>query len=256
MEIITDDTVHTVSQGREGNVLAMLLAAHGEPLSADRLIDQLWAGNPPRQATTSLHVAISRLRRIIEPDRVRRTPAEHLTSIAGGYALGVPDTAVDIWRFTTQARHATALPPRECATTSETVLASWRGTPYANSADTDLVQTEVRALDEARLALIEARAHALLLIGHPERVSLELPTVVHQHPFRERLWSLLALSQYQSLRQADALTTLRTLRTRLADDLGVDPTPEVRRLETALLNHDTTLTGPDRLGLLTPNIAA
>ncbi len=256
LEIITDDVVHPVSQGRDGNVLAMLLAAHGQPLSADRLIDQLWTGDPPKRASTSLHVAISRLRRLIEPARLHRAPADHLISVAGGYALRIPDTAVDVWRFAAEARHVTTLPPRERATLSEPVLASWNGTPYANSADTDLVQTEVRALEEIHLALIETRAHALLTIGRPEQVTLELPQVVQENPFRERLWSLLALSQYQSLRQADALTTLRTLRTRLADELGVDPAPEVQRLETAVLNQDAYLTAPNRIELLTPDAVA
>jgi DNA-binding SARP family transcriptional activator len=256
LEIITGDIVQVISQGREGNVLALLLAAHGQPLSADRLIDQLWSGDPPRRASTSLQVAISRLRRAIEPGRVRRAAAEHLISVAGGYALRVPDSAVDVWEFAADARRVAALSTRECAAMSESVLGSWRGAPYANSADTALVRSEVHALEEVRLALIEARAQALLLMGHPERVTLELPRVVQEHPFRERLWSLLALSQYQSLRQADALATLRALRLRLADELGVDPAPEVRRLEAAVLNQDADLSAPDFVELLTASLVA
>ncbi len=120
---------------------------------------------------------------------------------------------------------------------SETALARWRGAPYADCADTEWVRAEVERLDELRLSLIEARSAALLALGHPDRVATEVRPLAEQHPFREHLWSLLALAQYQTLRQADALATLRTLRARLDEDLGVDPSPEVQHLERDLLQQ-------------------
>ncbi|HEY4994489.1 MAG TPA: BTAD domain-containing putative transcriptional regulator, partial [Nakamurella sp.] len=97
--------------------------------------------------------------------------------------------------------------------------------------------------------MIEACAEALLELGHPEVVGPELRALAEEHPFRERLWSLVAISQYQTLRQADALGTLRTLRERLADELGVDPSPQVRELELAVLNHSAGLAAPLRVAL-------
>jgi len=97
--------------------------------------------------------------------------------------------------------------------------------------------------------LIEACAEALLELGHPEVVGPELRALAEEHPFRERLWSLVAISQYQTLRQADALGTLRTLRERLADELGVDPSPQLRELELAVLNHAAGLAAPQRVAL-------
>ncbi len=132
---------------------------------------------------------------------------------------------------------------------SDAALARWRGAPYADCADTEWVRAEVERVGELRLSLIEARSAALLTLGHPDRVAAEVRPLAEQHPFREHLWSLLALAQYQTLRQADALATLRTLRARLDEDLGVDPSPEVQRLEQDLLQQSPELAAAARVEL-------
>lgn len=240
-----------LSQRRGRNVLAMLLASHGHPLSAERLTDQLWAGQPPSRGTSALQVVISQLRAVVEPRRPPRAPATHLISSSAGYALRASDDSVDVWCFEAEARRALAASPLECVMSSAAALAWWQGMPYADCAETDLVQAEVTRLLQLRLAMIEARADALLHLGHPGMVASELTELVEQHPFRERLWSQLAISQFQTLRQADALATLRTVRERLADELGVDPSTELRTLEFAILNQSPELTAPPAVPLAT-----
>ena len=103
---------------------------------------------------------------------------------------------------------------------------------------------EVDRLTETRLSLLEDRAGALLDRGRPDMVVRELAPVAREHPFREGLWSLLALGQYRTLRQADALATLRELRQRLGGELGIDPSAQVRELETGILRQAPELAGP------------
>ena len=247
--IVVDGANHRLTQRRERTLLGLLVAGHGQAISAGRLIEELWDGEPPPTASTSLQVAISRIRRITDADRATRTPATRLISVADGYAIRAASDEVDVWQFETDARTALAAGPQDCVSRSDTALAGWRGAPYADCADTAWVRAEIERLGELRLDLIEARSAALLTLGHPDRVAAEVRPVAEQHPFREHLWSLLALAQYQTLRQADALATLRTLRARLDEDLGVDPSPEVQRLEQDLLRQSPELAAAARVGL-------
>ncbi len=146
-----------------------------------------------------------------------------MVSVGDGYVLRLPADAVDVRRFAAAARRATGAPAGERVARCDEALGWWTGTPYADCADTGLVRGEVDRLTETRLSLLEARASALLDLGRPDVVVRELAPVAREHPFREGLWSLLALGQYRTLRQADALATLRELRRRLAGELGIDP---------------------------------
>ncbi len=119
----------------------------------------------------------------------------------------------------------------------------WTASPYADC-DAPAVLSETGRLEELLLTLEEVRARALLDLGRPDEALRGLAELAPKHPYRERMWSLLALAQYQCSRQADALETLRRLRERLADELGVDPSEEIRRLEEAVLRQDPSLTAP------------
>ena len=157
---------------------------------------------------------------------------------------GVDD--VDVWHFASLADEALA--SSDPATRLERVEradALWTGDPYPDC-DVESVSLERDRLGELRLTLQEIRGQALLDLDRPEAAVLMLGAVAPQHPYRERLWALLALAQYRCARQADALDTLRRLRERLADDLGVDPTPEVAELEQRVLRQDTGLTAVPR----------
>jgi DNA-binding SARP family transcriptional activator len=135
-------------------------------------------------------------------------------------------------------------PARERVRLADTALALWRGDPYPDSEDIEPLRLEAVRLAELRLALVESRAAALLELGEPDAAARDLAEPARSHPFRERLWARLALAQYRSGRQAEALDTLRVLRSRLADELGVDPSEEVRRLESDILNQSDRLVVP------------
>ncbi|MFC5728095.1 MULTISPECIES: ATP-binding protein [Nocardioides] len=222
----------TVGGRRERLLLALLATAAGRHVGDDRLVDELWGDEPPAAATNSLQVAVSRLRRVFgEHAELRRDPA--------GYTLlGADVDAVTVAELTERLAD---LDPAEILDATAGVLSLWRGKPFAGLGEAPTLAAETVRLEEARLTLVESRAAAFLALGRSAEAHRLLASVVGDHPFRERLWSLLALALYRSQRQADALETLRTLRTALVEELGVDPSASVRTLEAQMLAHDPAL---------------
>ncbi|MCF6743969.1 transcriptional regulator [Blastococcus sp. KM273128] len=230
---------------RQRSVLARLAVAGGDVVSTDRIVDDLWDGEPPPKALASLQVHVSHLRRALEPGRRTRTEATVLVSRAPGYALHLPREAVDAWRFAdlvVRAQGGAGAAARRDLL--DRALACWRGAAYAEVADTAWAAPEVARLDELRLTALEARAEADLDLGRAGAVVPELDRLVREHPGRERAVRLLALALYRGGRQGDALGVLRRAREHLADELGVDPGRELRELEAALLAQDPGLDAP------------
>ncbi|MCF7551709.1 AfsR/SARP family transcriptional regulator [Pseudonocardia sp. WMMC193] len=222
-------------------VLARLAVADGEVVSTDTLIDDLWRGEPPPRALGALQVHISHLRRILEPDRVPRTPASVLVSEPPGYALRLPRDAVDSRRVA--AVLAGADQTEEALVE---VLAAWTGPTLAEFADERWAAPEVARLDELRLVATERLAEARLARGRPADAVPGLEVLLRDHPLREGAVRLLALALYRSGRQADALAVLARARKRLAAELGVDPGPALRALEQDVLRHAEHVLGrPD-----------
>ena len=196
-----------LTRRRERGVLSVLLAAHGSPVAAERLLAEVWGDDAPGQTLGSLQVAVSRLRTQLEPERAARK-GSRLVSTAAGYSLVAEVDDVDVWRFEALAETAlAATTPEDRLTASEEALTLWTSTPYADC-DSPLVLAETARLEELRLTVEEHRARALIDLGRPDDAQRSLATLAPQHPYRERLWSLLALAQYQCARQADALETL------------------------------------------------
>lgn len=225
---------------RERAVLARLAAAGGHIVSSDRLIDDLWHGEPPPKALAGLQVHISNLRRVLEPGRAPRTPAQILVSDAPGYALRLPREAVDLWRF----EDLVGCPESDVGirhTRLTEALELWQGVPFGPHAEDDWARGEVARLSELRLAATEAIASTALELGRDAEALAALSGLLEVHPDREELFRLTALAQYRLGRQAQALQTLRTLREYLADELGVDPSPPLRELESAILHHDSRI---------------
>lgn len=237
---VTVDAVDVPILGRrERAVLSVLVAARGEPVSADRLVDMIWGGQAPASAQGSLQVAISRLRAVLEPDRAPRAQPTRLLSVGSGYAVRLPADSIDAERFTALAAAATDTAGNRTAAdtvaAADEALALWGGPPYAEHADLPLPAEDATRLCELRLSLLEARGSALLELGRTDAAVQCLREIVADEPFRERAWGLLALALYRSGRQADALDALRQLRANLVDSLGVDPSPMVRQLELDML---------------------
>jgi predicted ATPase/DNA-binding SARP family transcriptional activator len=220
-------------------LLVALALAEGRLVPADQLLDQVWPGQGFGDRNR-LQVHISRLRKMLGSDRI-------LTR-AGGYSLKIPAGALDAARFGQLAADGRAALRRQDAAGAARLLRQalglWRGRPLAEFADTGFAPAMITRLEEARLTAAEDRIEAELTLGGRGELTGELEALVLEHPLRERLWSQLILALYRAGRQGDALAAYQRARAVLADELGVDPGPELRKLEAAVLGQDPALDAP------------
>lgn len=223
---------------KQRSVLVRLVLAHGDVVSVDRLIEDLWAGEPPPKALAALQAYISHLRRVLEPGRERRAAARVIVSAAPGYCLRLPDDAVDVWSL--DARIAAAeqhSDPLERAPLLEDVVAAWTGDPYVEVRDALWAAPEVARLAELRLSVIEAHAAAQSALGQHAVVARVLEPHVRDHPDREAAACLLAVARYRSGHQAAALDVLRRTTGYLTEELGLEPGRALRDLERDILRQ-------------------
>ena len=239
LEAYEDGRPVKIGGGRQRGLLALLLVYAGEIVSRDRLIDELWSGSPPEAASQSLDAYVSRLRRAL-----REAGADGLLATrAPGYVLRAEDT--DAAQFETTVRAGRqALATGDCtraAALLREALALWRGAAYVELADEMWARPEAERLEELRLAAIEDRIEAELALGGHAALVPELELLAARHPTRERLVGQLIVALYRNGRQADALAAYSTARNSLVEQLGLEPGPELRRLEAAVLAQDTAL---------------
>ncbi|MEV4575584.1 BTAD domain-containing putative transcriptional regulator [Nonomuraea jabiensis] len=221
---------------RQRGVLALLVAARGQVVSVDRMIEDLWRGEPPSRALASLQAYVSNLRRLLEPGRPPRTPARLLVSASPGYALRLPPESVDAWRFEHLLDEARTLTePQAVRARLAEALGLWQGPAFAEVADEPWAVAETSRLNELRLVARELHVAAGLRTGDPASVVPEAERLTRDEPLREEGWRLHALALWSSARQADALATLRRARATFADELGLDPGPDLVALEEAIL---------------------
>lgn len=227
---------------RQRSVLALLVAARGRVVSVDRMIEELWQGAPPSRAVASLQAYVSNLRRLLEPGRAPRTPARLLVSAPPGYALRLPEDAVDAWRFERllgRARETLHAEPDTAGALLREALALWQGPAYAETADEPWTHAEILRLGELRLAARELGIAAGLRGGADLAGAVaEAALLTRDEPLREEAWRLHALALWAAGRQADALSALRRARTVLADEVGLDPGTALVELEKAVLAQD------------------
>jgi CheY-like chemotaxis protein len=192
-----------------------------------------------------VQVFVSNLRRVLEPERPRGTPASLIVTSGSGYVLRAGPGAIDAHQFVRladQGRRALEDDDGELASELLTRAgALWRGPALADVLDAPFAQAEAARLDEMRLACAEDRIDAELSLGHHNTVVPELEERVSRHPMRERLRAQLMLALYRSGRQADALEAYRTARQVLNDELGLQPGASLRALEQAVLRQDPDL---------------
>lgn len=237
-------------------LLCALALSSPRPVAVDTIVELLWGDEPPGAVTTTLQAYVSGLRRVLEPARERRRPAEVLVTVAPGYALRLPAEAVDAGRFTalvaTQHRLLAGVPLfganglgrgtlTEAVARLDEALALWRGQPYGELADASDAVAERARLEDLRLVALEDRAVAGLALGQHATVAAELEALTVAHPLRERLWGLRAVALTRAGRQADALEALSTIREVLAEELGLEPGIELRSLQTAVLRQEPEL---------------
>ncbi|CAM5374277.1 LuxR family transcriptional regulator OS=Streptomyces griseorubiginosus OX=67304 GN=AQJ54_07045 PE=3 SV=1 [Streptomyces griseorubiginosus] len=222
---------------RQRAVLALLVAARGAVVSVDRMADQLWRGRPPARATVSLQTYVSNLRRLIEPERPPRAPATVLVSSPPGYALRLPEDAVDAWLFGARVERARRAPAAQVRESLTEALGWWQGPAFQEHGDEVWAVPEVARLGSLRAEARELAVAAGLFTGHVAEVTPAAEAMVRERPLREEGWRLLALAHWAADRRGDALTALRRARRTLRDELGCDLSPALAELERAILTQ-------------------
>ncbi|GAA4628714.1 BTAD domain-containing putative transcriptional regulator [Actinoallomurus vinaceus] len=232
---VTDDVGRPVEVGgaRLRTLLILLSLDAPRVVTTDRLVDGVWGGDPPAGAPNALQSLISRLRRAL-PDAV-------IESHPAGYRLVIGDAALDLRCFDRLVAHGRRLltdDPARAADSFAEALGLWRGTALADVADADFARGHVSRLTEQRLGAVEDHAEALLLLGRADTAELE--ALVAAHPLRERLRGQYMRALSAAGRQADALATFEDARRTLAEELGVDPSPELQAVHLAVLRGEQT----------------
>lgn len=220
---------------RQRAVLVSLVLRANEVVPSEQLLVELWGEDSPRSAANSLQAAISRLRRTL--------PAGRLMTRTPGYALRIFPEELDISQFEqlmSEGREAlTAGAADQAARTLRQALSLWRGPALADFRYEPFAQTEIVRLEELHLTCLEERIEADLALGSAGVLVAELQQLVSEHPVRERLRGQLMMALYRDGRQTEALDVYREFRDVLRDELGLDPSPQLGELETAILRHDS-----------------
>jgi DNA-binding SARP family transcriptional activator len=250
LELSRDDRLLDLGPPKQRALLGMLLVHANRVVSIDRLLEELWSGEPPANARHAVHVYVSALRKLLAPCRESAESRHVLVSRRPGYLLLVSPEQVDIARFehaVTEGRQALAEGRAgEAAELLRRGLALWRGPALADIADEPFARPHITRLEELRLTALEARIEADLVLGcHAELVG-ELEVLVGEHPLRERLWHQLMRALYGTGRQGEALEVYESARALLEESLGVDPGVELRELQLAVLRQDPALTPTTR----------
>lgn len=239
VEVWHNGTHIPVTAAMQRAVLTTLLVRPGEVVSVDSIVDQLWGPQPPHTAQVTIRNYVQRLRRAL--------PEPVLDTVSPGYRLAIRPENVDANRFATlaeQARVAASPNPAQAARLFEEALRLWRGTPLADLGDVPMRLVHSPRLEELYLGALEESFEVRLRLGWHARLVPELTALTNMYPLRERLCRQLMISLYRCRRSAEALTRYQTIRERLIGELGVEPGPELRRLQESILREDLTLSVP------------
>jgi DNA-binding SARP family transcriptional activator len=233
LQVLDGETLVRIPGSKPRTVLALLLLHANEVVRTDRLVDDLWGEDAPRNASAALHTHVSRLRKALGPDVLARRE--------WGYVLRANADAIDLHRFESLVAAAEPLPARERSAKLAEALQLWRGSALADIANEPSLQTEVARLDDLRLTTLERRIDADLEAGRNAELVSEIEALIAVNPLREHLRWQLILALYRAGRQAEALEVYRETRRLLTEELGIEPSPELRELERATLRQDPTI---------------
>lgn len=228
-------------------VLALLMMHANQVVSVDRILDDVW-GDEGDGKTNALQVYVSRLRSALEPDR-QRGDATMLERVGTGYRLVIDVERFDIWQFEDGVARGRALletNPTQAAELLQRALALWTCPAYDAVADEEFARQERQRLDDARIDATEDRVDADLARGLAGELVSELETLRDNHPLRERLVGQQALALYRAGRPAAALRSIDRFRRFIGEELGIEPSPRLLRLEEQVLLHDDAIQPDDR----------
>ena len=241
LDVCDDAGVVPLGGPKPRAVLAVLLLHANEPVTSERLAIALWGEDAPGEAVKAVQVHMSRLRKALGEAAV-------VSTTAGGYRLRVEPGELDSHRFDELMEAGRAAladgEPERASTLLRAALALWRGPALADFVDEPFAAGEIARLEDRRLAALELRLGAELACGHEDALVAELKGLVSAHPGRERLASLLMTALYRCGRQVEALDVYAQARSALVEQLGVEPGPELTRLQLAILRQDASLEAP------------
>jgi DNA-binding SARP family transcriptional activator len=241
LEVTAGGRALELGAAKQRALLAVLLLHPNQAVSASRLIDELWGEAPIASAAKVVQGYVSGLRKALGADAIATTP--------GGYMARVDPRRLDAARFEALAAEGRARLQDDPAAAGERLreaLALWRGRPLEGVALESVAAGEAERLEELRLSVLEQRVEADLALGRDEGLVAELRALVEAHPYRERLRAHLMLALYRAGRQAEALAAYRDARALLAEELGLDPSAELQRLERQMLVQAPELDPPER----------
>jgi DNA-binding SARP family transcriptional activator len=235
LEASDGDRAVPLSGARQRALLAVLLLNANRVVSGDRLIDAIWGEEPPESGATALQVRVSQLRKALGAG------GSLLVTRAPGYAIQLGRDQLDLHRFERLVCEADGAESVVAAEKLREALALWRGPALADFSYASFAQAAIGRLEELRLAALERRIEADLALGRHALLVGELEELVSEHPLRERLRGQLMLALYRSGRHAEALEAYQRARRMLVDELGIEPSPALQELETAILRQDPVL---------------
>ena len=241
-------TAAEISSARQRTLLTALLVQANQVVSADRLAEIVWGGDPPTGARTTLRSYVMRLRRAVGPVARAR-----LHTREPGYLIEVADDELDLLVFRQRFQHGRraerARRWQDCVREMTAALRLWRGEPLGDLPAQPQFGSVMSQLLETRLQALESRINAEIQLGRHNDVISELTELVAAHPLREHFVAQLMLALYRAGRQAETLDAYRTARRHLVDELGIEPSAELQTLHQRILENDPSLSssGPGAL---------
>jgi basic membrane lipoprotein Med (substrate-binding protein (PBP1-ABC) superfamily)/DNA-binding SARP family transcriptional activator len=252
LEVSAGEVTADLGPPKQRALLAILLLHAGEIVPIDRLVELLWGDRPPRTADHSIQIYVSNLRKAFEGLGANGV----LTTRAPGYQLDAHPDSIDIRQFEARVREGTRkLREGEGDAGAEDLraaLALWRGPALSDFAYEEFAQPYIRRLHDLHLDAIEELAAADLASGRAGDVVPLLDAAIREDPLRERSRELLMLALYRTGRHPEALRTYQQLRTMLDEELGLEPSPQLQRLQERILLHDPALMPADAAATAAP----
>ncbi len=246
LDILVDGTSQAMPGGKPKGLLAVLLINRNRVVSADAIADAIWDGDSPASYLGILQVYMSTLRRSLRTAGADGQAV--ITTQAPGYKLSADDACLDLGRFTRWMAAGNELLRAErfaeASARYRAALAEWSGPALADLRGLRFADDFAAAVEEERLVALQSRIEADLACGMDSAVIGELTTLTGQHPLREPFWIQLITALYRLGRQADALDASRRIRQLLGDELGIDPSPPLRRLEQKILRQESLGVAP------------
>ncbi|WP_035793940.1 AfsR/SARP family transcriptional regulator, partial [Kitasatospora mediocidica] len=245
--VVVDGRFSTIPGTRQRALLAGLLIRAGRLVPTEQLYTELWGDNPPATVENSLQAHVSRLRRTLRKLSGPGDEAPPLITQASGYILDVAPQDVDVFLFrerVAQSRQATADEPELAGALLEDALALWHGSAMQDAAVGPLCQSMALQLDEEYLSAMEDKLWLGACRSEPMGVIGELKRMSAAHPWRERITEMLMLALYRAGRQAEAVAVYNAARERLIDELGMEPSPQLKHLLQQVLNQAPGLRSP------------